>query len=166
MLIDTQEIDFERLYAENAQALYGFLAYRTGDRELAQDVLAEAFERALRSRGHYDSRKASARTWLYAIALNCLRDRMRRAGSEERALQRVDTRRTGDGHDSAIERVGERDRVRRALAVLSDEEREAVALRYGGAMTVPEIAQLLEQRLTTVEGRVYRALRKLRSELE
>ena len=166
MLIDTQEIDIERLYAENAQALYGFIAYRTGDRELAQDVLAEAFERALRSRGHYDSSRASARTWLYAIALNCLRDRMRRAGSEQRALARVGHGPGPGASEAGIEGVGVRDQVQRAMAVLSEVERDAVALRYGGAMTGPEIADLLGERLTTVEGRVYRALRKLRSELE
>jgi RNA polymerase sigma-70 factor (ECF subfamily) len=40
-----------------------------------------------------------------------------------------------------------------------------VALRYGADLTVPEIAKVTGERLTTVEGRVYRALRKLREEL-
>jgi RNA polymerase sigma-70 factor (ECF subfamily) len=165
MLIDTQEIDFERLYAENAQALFGFLAYRTGSRELAEDVLAEAFERAMRAQGGFDSGRASARTWLYAIALNCLRDRLRRAGTEARALARAGAGLPQAG-DAGIDAVGDRDQLQRALAALSEEERETVALRYGGAMTAPEIAELLGEKLTTVEGRLYRALRKLRAALE
>ena len=48
---------------------------------------------------------------------------------------------------------------------LSPEEREAIALRFGAELTVPEIAEALREPLTTVEGRVYRALRKLRGEL-
>ena len=48
----------------------------------------------------------------------------------------------------------------------TDEERESIALRYGADLTVPEIAKLTAEKLTTVEGRVYRALRKLRDELE
>jgi RNA polymerase sigma-70 factor, ECF subfamily len=56
--------------------------------------------------------------------------------------------------------------LQRALAELSEEERESVALRYGADLTVPEIAKLTGERLTTVEGRVYRALRKLRDLLE
>ena len=52
-----------------------------------------------------------------------------------------------------------------ALEVLSAEEREAVALRFGADLTVPEIARVLDEQLTTVEGRVYRALRKLKAEL-
>jgi RNA polymerase sigma-70 factor, ECF subfamily len=52
-----------------------------------------------------------------------------------------------------------------ALETLSPEEREAVALRFGADMTVPEMAKVLREPLTTVEGRVYRALRKLRTQL-
>ena len=66
--------DFERLYAAEAQALFGFLVYRTGDRALAEDLLADTFERALRSRKRYDRRRGPAKAWLYTIALNLLRD--------------------------------------------------------------------------------------------
>ena len=52
------------------------------------------------------------------------------------------------------------------MAALSEQEREAVALRYGGDLTAPETAKLLGEKLTTVEGRLYRALRKLRAELD
>ena len=50
--------------------------------------------------------------------------------------------------------------------MLSPEEREAIALRFGAELTVPEMAEALGEPLTTVEGRVYRALRKLRAELD
>jgi RNA polymerase sigma-70 factor (ECF subfamily) len=158
--------DFEQLYADHAQPLFGFLAYRTGDRALAEDLLGEAFERALRSRQRYDPAKASAKTWLYAIALNCLRDQARKADAEARALNRS---KEGDGAgvgDGAMGGVEDRDELGRAMAALSDEEREIVALRYGGDLTAPEMAKLLKEKLTTVEGRLYRALRKLRAELE
>jgi len=51
------------------------------------------------------------------------------------------------------------------MAVLSDDERLAVSLRYGADLTMPEIAKLIGEPLTTVEGRIYRALGKLRTEL-
>ncbi len=166
MLIDMRETDFERLYADHAQALFGFLAYRTGDRGLAEDVMGEAFERALRSRKRYDPEKASAKTWIYTIALNCLRDRMRRSEAETRAVERVAAGTAAAAPDNGLSRIEDRDSLARALATLSEEERETVALRYGGEMTAPEMAELLDEKLTTVEGRLYRALRKLRDELE
>jgi RNA polymerase sigma-70 factor (ECF subfamily) len=155
--------EFERLYADEAPGLFSFLAYRTGDRALAEDLLADAFERALRARGRFDRRRGSQRTWLYAIALNALRDHARRAAAEGRALERM----AGPPAqaEDAFAGVAERDRLERALEVLSDDEREAIALRFGAELTVPEMANVLGERLTTVEGRVYRALRKLRDEL-
>jgi RNA polymerase sigma-70 factor (ECF subfamily) len=156
--------DFERLYEEHAQPLFGFLAYRTGDRVLAEDLLADTFERALRARARFDRRKASEKTWLYTIALNLLRDHARRRGSEARALERIphESERSPD----ALAGVEHRDEVQRAMAILSDEEREALALRFGGDLTVPEMAKLLGEPLPRVEGRVYRSLRKLREELD
>ena len=48
------------------------------------------------------------------------------------------------------------------MAALEPEEREAVALRYGAELTVPEIARVLDVPLTTAESRLYRALRRMR----
>jgi RNA polymerase sigma factor (sigma-70 family) len=154
--------EFERLYAAEAQGLFAFLAYRTGDRTLAEDLLADAFERALRARRRFNPARGSQKTWLYAIALNVLRDHVRRAAAESRAYARA-----GDpgGSPDRLAAVEQRDELARALATLSAEEREAIALRFGAELTMPELAELLGERLTTVEGRVYRALRKLRDEL-
>ena len=154
---------FERLYAEHAEPLLGFLIYRTGDRPLAEDLLADTFERALRSRRRFDRRRGSAKTWLYAIALNLLRDHARRAAAEGRALERAGP--AAAGSPDLGDAVEHRDVVQRALATLSPEEREAIALRFGGDLTVPEVARLLGQPLARVEGRVYRALRKLRERI-
>src|SRR3954463_6305712 len=130
-----REQDFERLYAEEAQGLFAFLAYRTGDRALAEDLLADAFERVLRSK--YDKRRGSEKTWLYSIALNALRDHVRRAAAEGRAYARVHE----DGAESdPFADVEIRDELTRALSRLAPEEREAIALRFGAALTVPEMA--------------------------
>jgi RNA polymerase sigma factor (sigma-70 family) len=161
-----RDSDFERLYEDHAQALFGFLAYRTGDRALAEDLMSDAFERALKARKRYDPGKASAKTWLYSIALNCLRDQQRRQAAETRALDRVGGPAGTELHDPALGRAEDRDEVQRAMAGLSAEEREVVALKFGGELTAKEIAKVLGEKETTVEGRLYRALRRLRAELD
>ena len=50
--------------------------------------------------------------------------------------------------------------------MLSEDEQEAIALRYGADLMLPEIAELTVNRLTTVEGRVYRALRKMHDQTD
>jgi RNA polymerase sigma factor (sigma-70 family) len=157
--------DFERLYAAHAEALVGFVVYRTGDRALAEDVVADTFERVLRTRFRFDPRKSSEKTWIYSIALNVLRDHARRRDAESRAMDRTPAP-VGGASDAELDMVGSRDELRRALERLSDEEREAIALRYGADLTVPEISRVTGEKLSTVDGRVYRALRKLRDELD
>jgi RNA polymerase sigma-70 factor (ECF subfamily) len=155
--------DFERLYAAHAEPLLGFLVYRTGNRAVAEDVMADTFERVLRTRFRFDARKSSEKTWIYTIAMNLLRDRARRQAAEIRALEREPSV-VGGGHHN-VESVEDRDEIRRALSTLTEAEREAVALRYGADLTVPEISRVTNEKLSTVEGRVYRALRKLRNEI-
>ena len=52
-----------------------------------------------------------------------------------------------------------------SISITSSDVAEAIALRFGADLTVPEMAAVLELPLSTVEGRVYRALRKLRERL-
>ena len=159
-----REDEFERVFEAHAQGLLGFLTYRTGDRALAEDILADTFERVLRARRRFDPRKAGEKTWIYSIALNLVRDQARRRDAESRALGRV--RDPEPAPVGPLEDIAVRDELSRALAQLSDEEREAISLRFGADLAVPEIARLKGEKLTTVEGRVYRGLAKLRDLLE
>lgn len=155
--------EFERLYAEHAGRLLDFLVYRVGNVATAEDLLADTFERVLTARRPFTRRgSATEKTWLYTIALNRLRDHTRRAKVEQRALERVESGAIVAPPGSPLDAISDREALGRAMAALSDEEREVIALRYGADLTVPEITKVLGISLTTAEGRVYRALRKLR----
>jgi RNA polymerase sigma-70 factor, ECF subfamily len=156
--------DFEALWEAHAQPLFGFLAYRTGNRALAEELVAETFSRALAARSRFDRGRGKESTWLYAIALNLVRDNARRAKAQERREERVAA--LGAGERDQIAAADDRVTLMAALEVLAPEEREALALRYGSDLTVPEVAQALNEPLTTVEGRIYRGLRKLRDHID
>jgi RNA polymerase sigma-70 factor (ECF subfamily) len=158
--------NFERLYAEHAASLYGFLAYRTGDRALAEDLLADTFERVWTSRRRFDLRRGSQTTWLYSIALNRLRDHARKQVVEDRALHSVAELQNGNGSSNGtIEHVELRQLLLTAMGALEDLEREALSLRYGGDLSLREIGEIVGVPRSTVEGRVYRGLKKLSEEL-
>ena len=156
--------DFERLYEAHAASLLAFLEYRTGNIELARDVHADTFERILKTRWRFDPRKASQKTWVYSIALNVLRDAGRRRAAEARAYDRVTAGSSDELWDQAA-RVDDRDAVRRGLATLPDDEREAVALYYGADLSLEEIARVTGTRTTTIKGRLARARERLRETL-
>src|SRR4051812_29216493 len=154
--------EFERLYEQHSAGLFSFLAYRTRDRAQAEDLLADTFERVLKARRRFDPRKAGEKTWLYSIALNVLRDQVRRQGAEDRAFERAPEPAVATGAAAAgYQGVEDRDAVMSALEVLTPQERDTVTLRFGGDLTLPEIAKVSGEKLTTVEGRFYRALKKL-----
>lgn len=163
---------FERLYNEYATPLFKFFLYRIGDRTVAEDLASDTFERVLRARWRFDPRRGSEAAWIYSVALNRLRDYVRRAEGEGRALEKAAQRgeQVEGGHsesgESALRAVEARQTVLGALESLSDEEREAVALRYGADLTLAETARVIGERRTTVEGRIYRALRKMRTHLD
>ena len=149
---------FDRLYTAHAAGLLGFLTYQTGDRALAEDIVADTFERVLTSRSGWRG-QSGEKTWLYAIAMNRLRDLARRRGAESRAVERAAA---GPAPADDLAAVGERDLLQRALQTLSQQERAVVALRFGADLSLREIADVLGERQSTVEGRLYRGLRRLR----
>lgn len=158
-----REDRFERLYAEHAPGLLGFLVYRTGDAATAEDLLAETFVRVLRARGRFDRRRGSEKRWIYAIAVNCATDHHRRRQAERRALERLEA--DAVDTDGDLRHVEDRDTLVRALRRLPADEVEAIALRYGADLPMKQIAEVTGQPTTTIEGRVYRGLARLRDHL-
>ena len=158
-------LDLERLFTEHGGSLYGFLAYRVGDPTVAEDLLGDTFERAVRSQRSFNRHKGSEQTWLYAIALNCLRDHLRRLQVEGRALESLRADRATWEQDAA-DRFHNRDALFGKLDLLDAREREVIALRYGADMSLQDIAAVTRNRLSTVRGRLYRGLERLRAALE
>src|SRR5947209_20208785 len=157
---------FERLFARHAQGLFAFLVYRTGDRELAEDIAADTFEKILSGRAKFDPRRGREKAWLYPIALNCLRDHARHQAVEEHARELVLAGGAPEVAPSWDEHFAEHDALMAAMRTLSPGERAVVALRFGADLPVAEIAGLLDQPLPRIRNRLYRALGKLRLALE
>jgi len=157
------QADFARVYEEHVWRVYGFLAYRLHDRDVAEDLTQATFERALRAWGRFDPRRASELTWLLAIARNLLIDHHRRDKSDRN--EPIDERLL-PGVAGPEQRLSAAPELTEALAQLSDRDREVLALRFGGDLTGPEIADLLDLSLANVQQIVSRALRKLRTLLE
>ncbi len=155
--------EFARVYDENVWRVFGFLAYRVRDRDLAEDLTQATFERALRAWARFDRRKASEATWLLTIARNLLIDHHRRDRSDpsaeidERLLPSV----SGPEADA-----GDFTELLDALEMLKERDREVVELRFGGDLSGPEIAAATGLSLANVQQILSRSLRRLRLELE
>jgi RNA polymerase sigma factor (sigma-70 family) len=151
--------DFARVYEEHVWRVYGFLAYRLRDRDAVEDLTQTTFERALRAWSRFDSARASEATWLLAIARNLLIDHHRRDRSA--LIDQLDER-SGPSVPGPEERSAAYPELVGALSSLGERDREVVALRFGGDLTGPEIAGLLDLSLANVQQILSRSLRKLR----
>jgi RNA polymerase sigma factor (sigma-70 family) len=159
--------DFSAVYDEHVWRVYGFFAYRIRSRADAEDLTQQTFERALRSWSRYDSSRASVATWLLVIARNLLVDHHR----ADRSPRQQPLDELGAGHDALVGSGPEPDLglepdLERALASLGAREREIIALRFGGELSGPEIAEATGLTLANVQQILSRSLRRMRAVME
>lgn len=161
---------FAACYEEHVWTVYGFFGYRVRSRQKAEDLTQTTFERALRAWDRYDPERASQKTWLLVIARNLLIDESRRNEPAEPARHDPEDQMRGvasDAMDPAAEALdlGLAADLREAIDLLGERERELIALRFGGDMTGPEIAEITGLTLANVQQILSRALRRMRAEL-
>jgi RNA polymerase sigma factor (sigma-70 family) len=158
---------FADAYDSHVWDVFGFFGYRVGTREEAEDLTQATFERALKAWHRFDSDRATARTWLMAIAHNLLIDHYRRGRVRLEPLGEGDAADSQLGRESAVDEPSSLDpELAAAIGALGDRDREVIALRYGGDLTGPEIAELTGLSLANVQQILSRTLRRLRTSLE
>ncbi len=140
--------------------VYAYAAYRVGDGPDAEDVTSATFERALRYRHTFDERRGDPAAWLIGIASRCVSEHLGRNPTPVGELPEQEA--PGELAADAAARID----VHRAVASLSDRDRELVALRYGADLTARQIADLLGLRTNAVEVALHRMLGTLRGVLE
>jgi RNA polymerase sigma-70 factor (ECF subfamily) len=127
----------------------GAVALVVGDRDVAEDAVQEALERAMRRRHRADALRDPA-AWITVVALNVARRRFRRAATERRAIERLAVRSPEADATDAIA-------LRSALAALPRRQREVVVLHYFCGWSVAETARHLGVHDGTVKTSLSRA---------
>jgi RNA polymerase sigma-70 factor (ECF subfamily) len=152
---------FEALYRRTFPRVYGYVASLLRDRGAAEDVTAQAFERAYRKRRSFRATRGSSEAWVFGIARNAaldeLRKRKRSAGLKVE-LEDVASPTPVEYAELSLRR----DTVRAALASLDPRERDIVALKFAGELSHAEIAKVLRISESNAGTRLHRALEKLR----
>ncbi|MGD0454433.1 MAG: sigma-70 family RNA polymerase sigma factor [Solirubrobacteraceae bacterium] len=159
---------FAAFYRHFERPVLGFFMRCTGRAELAADLTAETFARALESVESYDPAKGRADHWLFGIARNVLGSSYRRSRVEAGARQRLGMARLVlDDHaaDTIAALTEDQEHATLALAALPEEQQRAIHARVLQERDYAEIAGELRCSEAVVRQRVSRGLRILRSRL-
>jgi RNA polymerase sigma factor (sigma-70 family) len=154
------DFDFERLYRSSRDDVYAYAAGLLRDQTAAEDVTAAAFERAYRKRSRFDTRKGSARAWLFGIARNAALDELRHRGRHaELSVDPVDAASVpgADEHGSELRLL-----LDDALGGLEARERELIALKFFAGLSNGEIARVIGVSTSNVGTKLNRTMDKLR----
>ena len=156
-----------RWYEEYGGALYSYLRFHLSSADLAEDLTAEVFLRALTSFDRFDSSVGSPGPWLFRIAHNALRDHQRQARRRQ-VLPISGMRDLQCSAPSPEERLLWEEEVAgllNAMAELSARDREVIGLCYGSELSIAEAGEVLGLSATATRTRLWRALRRLRKVL-
>jgi RNA polymerase sigma-70 factor (ECF subfamily) len=157
------------LYDATSRLVHGLALRILGDPADAEEVTLDVFTQAWRQVARYDAARGDAVTWLLTLTRSRAIDRLRsRAGTKKReqAIETAAELPADDPDPESRSAFAERARrVRRALAVLSPEQRQVIELAYFEGLTHVEIAERIQQPLGTAKSRIRLAMVKLRDAL-
>lgn len=147
--------------------LYNYLRFHLASPDLAEDLTAEVFLRALKGFSRFDPAIGGPRAWLFRIAQNALRDHQRQA-QRRQVVPLAGMRDLEYQAPSPEERLLWEEEVAGLLAAmtqLSPRDREVIGLCYGSENSMAEAGEILGLSAAATRTRLWRALARLRKVL-
>jgi RNA polymerase sigma-70 factor, ECF subfamily len=152
---------FAELYELHFHRVYAYVLRRVGwRREEAEDVTSEVFHHALASIGSYDCRGVPFSAWLIRIAANIITDRWRHSARES------DDPVPEDIEDGSSENIEQCTALSELVEGLPEDQRRVVLLRFVEQRSIKEIANEIRRSEGAVKQLQFRALTKLRAQME
>lgn len=159
--METNELNWDALYAREAPRIYNYFRFRLGSNSDVEELTARTFEHAWRSRSRYRQDLAGFATWLFKIAQNIGTDYLRAQHQHLPLDAALEVTTEGTPERDAEQRSNLK-RLALLCKALPERERELVALKYGAVINNRVIAQLTgltESNVGTILHRVVQTLR-------
>jgi len=154
------------IYDRYGRVIYTIALRITGSRETAEEVVQDVFQNIWQAAGTFQPGIAQPSSWIFGIArhraIDATRSKRERARTREQNLEDTAPFVASSDPERDVGQLLLRDAVRKALAELPINQRQAVELAYYGDLTRAEIADRLGEPLGTVKTRLRLGLAKLR----
>ena len=156
---------FGRIFDTYNEQVYRFIASRVHRPSDAEDLTQLVFVKVLEALPRYEQRGIPFGGWLFRLARNTIIDHTR-TRRDHADLDALSDRATDEaGPDEVVALRGDLDRVAQALTELTDEQREAIELRFFAGLSAREAAEVMGKQEGTVRGLQFRAIAALRRSL-
>lgn len=169
LVTQRNKMAFKILYKRYELLIFNFVLRCTGSREIAQDLLQEAFTRVWIAAHTFDPKRGAFKSWLFRIALNMTRNEMSKkqynfyfVDIEEHPFRSPDA----EQPEKKWEESQLRDRIAHAIGKLKPFLREVIIMRYYHQLKFREIAHITDIPEGTLKTRFHRAIAMLRTHLK
>ena len=166
---ETKITRFELWFQEEMPRLYRYVCYHTRDRVAAEEITATICEKALRKLDHYDPSRGEFRNWMFGIAKNELRAYFRSLKQHPTQIPLdciPDITIQMQSPEQEYQQKEMFTQILGVLATLSEREQEVIALRYGGALPMQQIASIMGLKENHIGVLLHRAIDKIKKCLE
>ncbi len=149
------------LYERHAQSIYRYIYYRVGDVNVAEDLTADVFLKALEGLEGFTYRGIPFSAWLHRIAHARVMDYFRQQARRE--LLPLDERllATGKGPQATIEARLDHEELQSAIAQLTTDQQQVIILKFVEGLSNAEVARILGKSEGAVKSLQHRALNSL-----
>jgi RNA polymerase sigma factor (sigma-70 family) len=151
---------FMHLYERHVVTIERYVRHRITEPADVEDVVSVIFLEALRHVRRYDPARARFRTWLFGIATHTVHNYYRRSG--RKAAATIDRSHAVDDPEATALRNETVDHMREILTTLSQDQQDALALRFGVGLPFVEVGAALHRSESAAKMLVQRALAGLR----
>ncbi|BFH61023.1 MULTISPECIES: sigma-70 family RNA polymerase sigma factor [Paenibacillus] len=162
------EEKFAEIYDAYYSRVYKYICYRINNHYDAEEICSHVFEAVISKYNSYSPQKSNFEVWLFAIARNAVTDyfrsqKKRITFSLDSILDMILPR---PSPEEIVILEDSNEILYKALAKLSDKERNIIGMKYAAGLKNAEIADLLGVSSSNIGVVLYRCLKKLQQELE
>ncbi|AVQ38349.1 TPA: RNA polymerase sigma factor [Clostridium botulinum] len=167
-IISGNQSAMEVLVSRNYKLVYAFIYRNVGEYHTTLDLTQESFIKIMKNLKIFKSHKGNFQCWILKIALNICKDYWKSAYVKHNTVDDSSLEQVYEEENviNYLEKIEERQEIKKAMMLLPEEQREVVILRYYNDLKIRDIANITEIKESTVKSRLRLAIGKLKTLLQ
>jgi RNA polymerase sigma-70 factor (ECF subfamily) len=153
---------FSGIYEAYYDRVFRYILVRLHNQAEAEDLASEVFLKALQAVGEYKLKGVSFAAWLFRIAHNLIIDHVRRRNKRPTTELDDTLPLTQDSPDELVLLGLTSEAVKKAMTELTDSQRQVIALRFGGGLSLAETAEAMGKKEGAIKAMQFSAIQALR----